>query len=98
MIKKVKNEFIENLAIGIDGTQIPLEYSVESSEQGSISTLVTLDEDGIAKPEFKISARSETTGLYFPIDDTYVHYNKDVEVDEETGEITANEGDQAGTL
>ena len=77
-------EITENLAIGIDGTQIPLEYSVESSEQGSISTLVTLDEDGIAKPEFKISARSETTGLYFPIDDTYVHYNKDVEVDEET--------------
>ena len=61
----------ENLATAKDGSTIPLEYKTWQTPNGSVSTMITVDEREITKDEFKMYARTMETDLYFPVDKQY---------------------------
>jgi len=68
----------ENLATAKDGSTIELEYKTWQTNNGAVSTLITVDDREITKDEFKISARTKETSLYFPLHNKYQVDNVDL--------------------
>lgn len=75
-----------NMATGVTGLQTPLTYYNVISPQGTMSSLITTDSAYMTLPEFKMSARTSTTGLYFPLNDSYYVDNKDLNLPTQNGQ------------
>jgi len=72
------SEFINDAAINVTGTTIDLEYESTSTVNGKKTTLVTKEDDGIAKSEFKMEAKTS----YYPITTSYAISNSDFNLNE----------------
>lgn len=89
-------EISYNQAVGTAGV-LPLSYRTYMAEQGAISALITTDNNYVVADQFKMTASTKTTGLYYLLDDNYVVSTDDMDLTQ-IGEDYYYHGTYPGTL